>query len=346
MVEDFLDDSGIGGLDLFWIVFFFKILVLSHHWQSSCRTVATQRHVQQLLHVLAPRCSSTHQQPSHLQLRHSLTYTDNQTKSTTPPPTNLRTPNSHTLTTTPSPRRHPLQNMSSYLSNLLTNTTSRYASLRRTLLSNEEDGDTPDDSHISRVLRAYYTEKARPYPPWLPPDPNDRRANTPQPARAPYGSHPLLQQQQGQGNRGSLNDLWDPQPTSQAPQAPQSLRAGRRAPASQQTQQTVPASSLAPPAGARPLPSQRAGSYQSFQSTGSARPGAGGVVDPSPPPSSGGGGTAQERLKARLWGAARAASPGPGSAGGSSAGGGGNPYDQGYDGGGGGGSGRRFGRVT
>ena len=60
------------------------------------------------------------------------------------------------------------------------------------------------------------------------------------------------------------------------------------------------------PSAARPLPSQRVGSYQSFQSTGSGR------VDPSPPPSSGGGGgggTAQERLKARLWGGARAASP-------------------------------------
>lgn len=242
--------------------------------------------------------------------------------------------------------------MSSYLSNLLTNTTSRYASLRRTLLSNEEDGDTPDDSHISRVLRAYYTEKARPFPPWLPPDPNDRRAHTPQPnqqaggyltsagGRSQYGSH--LQAGQPQGNRGSLNDLWDPPASSAAapPQAPQSLRAGRRAPPSQQ-QQPVPASSLAPPAGARPLPSQRAGSYQSFQSVASAKMGNGGAgaADPSPPPSSGGGGsTAQERLKARLWGAARSASPGPGSQGGSGGG------DQGYDGGGGGG--RRFGRVT
>ena len=66
--------------------------------------------------------------------------------------------------------------MSSYLSNLLTTTTGRYNSLRRTLLSSEDDGDTEDDSHISRALRAYYTEKARPFPPWLPPDPNDRRA--------------------------------------------------------------------------------------------------------------------------------------------------------------------------
>ncbi|KAM0713980.1 hypothetical protein Q7P37_010944 [Cladosporium fusiforme] len=184
--------------------------------------------------------------------------------------------------------------MSSYLSSLLTNTTSRYASLRRTLLSNEEDGDTPDDSHISRVLRAYYTEKTRPYPPGCPPTPTTAAPKPRSPSAATQSAMP-------------------------PPQAPQSLRAGRRAPQSGGGGGTVPASSLAPPAGARPLPSQRVGSYQSFQSgTGSARTSA--VVDPSPPPSSGGGSTAQERLKARLWGA-RAGSPGPGGSGG-----GGNPY--------------------
>ncbi|KAJ9641991.1 hypothetical protein H2199_005206 [Coniosporium tulheliwenetii] len=67
--------------------------------------------------------------------------------------------------------------MSSYLTSLYTTTTSRYASLRRNLLSSEEDGDTEDDSHISRVLRAYYTEKGRPFPPWLPPDPKAPKLN-------------------------------------------------------------------------------------------------------------------------------------------------------------------------
>lgn len=249
---------------------------------------------------------------------------------------------------TPTPAK-----MSSYLSNILTNTTNRYASLRRTLLSNEEDGDTEDDSHISRVLRAYYTEKARPFPPWLPPDPNDRRAHTPQPTpqqgyaqgQGYYTSAGGRSQfaPQAQGNRGSLNDLWDTPAPSAAPAAPQSLRAGRRlAPGGPRPDSTA---SLNVPPSARPLPSQRVGSYQSMQSTGSGR------VDPSPPPSSGagggGGGTAQERLKARLWGGARAASPAGGASGNTSGGGGGNPYDQGYDGGGGGGgSARRFGRVT
>lgn len=241
--------------------------------------------------------------------------------------------------------------MSGYFSNLLTNTTSRYNSLRRTILNNEDDGDTEDDSHISRVLRAYYTEKGRPFPPWLPPDPNDRRAITPQPygqqqggyftsagGRSQYGS---VQAQAAQGSRGSLNDLWDSPATNTAPAAPQSLRAGRRAPAGARPD---PSSTLAPPA-ARPLPSQRAGSYQSMASQSSARP----AYEPSPPSSSGGG-TAQERLKARLWGGARSGSPSSSMLA-SGAPQGGNPYDQPAGGGnpydaGSGGSSRRYGRIT
>ncbi|KAK3672866.1 hypothetical protein LTR78_007219 [Recurvomyces mirabilis] len=240
--------------------------------------------------------------------------------------------------------------MSSYLSNLLTQTTSRYNSLRRTLLSNEEDGDTEDDSHISRVLRAYYTEKGRPFPPWLPPDPNDRRAITPQPVYAQQPSYmtsagsrsQLSNVQNTAGSRGSLSDLWDAPTQPAAPMQPTSLRAGRRP----MQPATNPASTLAPPAQARPLPSQRAGSYQSVQSQ------RGGAVEQSPPGSSGGGGTAQERLKARLWGGNRAASPGLSSGGVGSSNpydqpvgnppynsGGGNPYDTG-----GGESSRRYGR--
>jgi hypothetical protein len=68
---------------------------------------------------------------------------------------------------------------------------------------------------------------------------------------------------------------------------------------------------IAPEPQARPLPSQRAGSYQSQQappSTGGfqSRFGAG---EPSPPTSAGSGTTAQERLKQRLWGAGRSNSP-------------------------------------
>ena len=202
--------------------------------------------------------------------------------------------------------------MSSYLSNLLTQTTSRYNSIRRTLSSNEEDGDTEDDSHISRVLRAYYIEKGRPFPPWLSPDPNDRRAITPQPyvqQNANYfnsaGSKSQVAsvQNQAAGGRSSLSDLWDaPAQQSSAPVQPQSLRSARRAiPAAGAT--SNPASSLAPPQ-ARPLPSQRAGSYQSMQSQHSGRS----SFEPTPP--SGSHGTAQDRLKARLWGGGRSGSPG------------------------------------
>jgi hypothetical protein len=217
--------------------------------------------------------------------------------------------------------------MSSYLSNILTNTTNRYASLRRTLLNNEDDGDTPDDSHISRVLRAYYTEKARPFPPWLPQDPNDRRSQTQQQQQQQGGyynttsagsgrggQNPYASQAQ-QGNRGSLNDLWDP-PAASAPAAPQSLRAGRRVGGPAGARPESGASMLGVPgSSARPLPSQREGSYQSMHSTTGSVGGGRMGYDPSPPTSSAGGGTAQERLKARLWGGARAASPGGGMSG-------------------------------
>ncbi|KAK5132349.1 hypothetical protein LTR08_009184 [Meristemomyces frigidus] len=254
---------------------------------------------------------------------------------------------------------HGTDRMSTYLSNLLTTTTSRYNNLRRTLLSNEDDGDTEDDSHISRVLRAYYTENQRAFPPWLPPDPNERQreqqtrvqqqpgqyGGVVQQGGVAGGRSQYLQAQHQQGSRSSLSDLWDPPAPApsqqpQQPLQPQSLRAGRR-PAAQGAQSSL--STLAPPS-ARPLPSQRAGSYQTMQQQAPShltRPG----LEPSPPSSSGGAGTAQERLKARLWGAGRGGSSGSvstlGSQSGEQAGGGGvgGQYD-------GGGSGRgRFGRM-
>ena len=232
--------------------------------------------------------------------------------------------------------------MSSYLSNLLTQTTSRYHNIRRTLLKDEEDGDTEDDSHISRVLRAYYTEKGRPFPPWLPPDPNDKRAITPQPyaqTGSGYfnrgGPQVAAVQQQANSRPSSLSDLWD-SPAQNAPIQPQSLRNARRPVA-----QAPPTSggSLAPPQ-ARPLPSQRAGSYQSMQSQASGRMDHGAST---PPPGSGGG-TAQDRLKARLWGGgARSGSPSNAGQGPYDPPAGGNPYDAG--GGGGSGRDRRYGRM-
>jgi hypothetical protein len=188
--------------------------------------------------------------------------------------------------------------MSSFMSNILTNTTSRYNNLRSKLLDGETDGDTEDDSHISRVLRAYYTEKGRPFPQWLPPDPK-----APQPAPAQFASssgRPQGQAPQMAGRGGGLSDLWDTPQQQQAPQEPLSLRRGPGARGGGRPLQGRPGmgNSLTPEpqSQGRPLPSQRAGSYQS--SVGGARQSS----EASPPPSAGSGTTAQERLKARLWG--------------------------------------------
>lgn len=199
--------------------------------------------------------------------------------------------------------------MSSYISNLLTTTTSRYNSLRKTLLSDEADGDTEDDSHISRVLRAYYTEKGRPFPPWLPPDPK-----APQPAPTQFVSSAGRQPgQPAMGRGGGLSDLWDSPQQQQQQQESVSLRRaaqGRGGGRGQQGRAGI-VDSYPPTESARPLPSQRAGSYQSAVSQQSfVRP----PAEPSPPPSSGSGGTAQERLKARLWGSGRSNSPTPSTA--------------------------------
>ncbi|KAF2250715.1 hypothetical protein BU26DRAFT_562680 [Trematosphaeria pertusa] len=190
--------------------------------------------------------------------------------------------------------------MSSYLNNLLTTTTSRYNSLRRQLLSDEADGDTEDDSHISRVLRAYYTEKGRPFPPWLPPDPKAPQAAPAQfvsSAGRGYGN--MGPAQMGRGG-ASLNDLWDA-PSQPQQQEPMSLRRAQGRGGGARRPGMGDSYSPEPQVQGRPLPSQRAGSYQSASSF---RP-----AEPSPPPSAGSGVTAQERLKARLWGAGRSTSP-------------------------------------
>lgn len=198
------------------------------------------------------------------------------------------------------------------------------------MLSNEEDGDTEDDSHITRVLRAYYTEKGRPFPPWLPPDPNENtRSMSSQNFTQPIagyinnvtGRNQSTNQvpQNPSSGRSSLSDLWDA--PSAAPMQPQSLRNARK-PAQPAAPTSSYSGSLAPPTQARPLPSQRVGSYQTMQSQAPSRP----SFEPTPPSSSGGG-TAQDRLKARLWGGSGSRSGSPANGGGyqppSSAG---NPY--------------------
>ncbi|KAI9824782.1 MAG: hypothetical protein M1832_001610 [Thelocarpon impressellum] len=214
--------------------------------------------------------------------------------------------------------------MSSYLSSILTTTTSRYNSLRRTLLSDEADGDTEDDSHISRVLRAYYTEKGRPFPPWLPPDPK-----APQAAPAQFVSaagRPGQMPPGGRGvGRGGLSDLWDSPQSGQAQKDSLSLRRGQQgravptaAPAAQARFGGGIVDSYAAPE-QRPLPSQRAGSHQSAASQ-QRDAGYGPAVAKQ-------GSSAQERLKARLKASSPSQSPMP-SPSLAASGGGRNPYDR------------------
>ncbi|KAI9882941.1 MAG: hypothetical protein M1823_005312 [Watsoniomyces obsoletus] len=199
--------------------------------------------------------------------------------------------------------------MSSYLSNILTTTTSRYNSLRRTLLSDETDGDTEDDTHISRVLRAYYIEKGRPFPPWLPPDP---RAPQRQPTQFTSTAGQPQQPMTGRG-RGNLSDLWDtPQHGGDSQQEPLSLRRGRHPIVGGAIMTGRHGSEGGIDNGGnnarpfQPYTAPRAGSYQSSL-PGTTR--SDHTYSPSPPPTASSGFSAQERLKARLLGGTRSTSP-------------------------------------
>ncbi|KAK4909524.1 hypothetical protein LTR66_017487, partial [Elasticomyces elasticus] len=140
----------------------------------------------------------------------------------------------------------------------------RIAGLRKALTrdSEEDDPDNEDASHVSNVLRAYYTEKSRTFPEWLPPDPYKPVVATP---AQQYGMN--TNQYGNTHNRTSsgagLSDLWDSGPTRPAQQA-QSLRTPR--PQAQPQRSFDSRDSQAQqPSGARPLlPSQRSGSHQSL----------------------------------------------------------------------------------
>ena len=155
--------------------------------------------------------------------------------------------------------------MTSYLSSL----SSHYTSLKRLLptsLSSDSDNhiNDPADSHVSRVLRAYYTEKGRPFPPWLGADPNA-------PAKAPpafvtqppsRNSAPVSNNSMRSQRGGGLDDLFNPNQNSSAQQQeePLSLRA-KRGVRSPGPTRNGPFEQPPQPT-ARPLPSQRHGSYQ------------------------------------------------------------------------------------
>lgn len=200
--------------------------------------------------------------------------------------------------------------MTSYFSSLLTTTTSRVASIRQNLLPTENDGDTEDDTHLCRVLRAYYTEKGRAFPGWLPPDPKAPPPVVVQPvySQPGVGSRYGGLNSQGQPGGGALSSLWDSQP-QQASQDQQSLRQGRGVPnrmgagnggAQRQNPFARQQVSQEPQVQARPLPSQRAGSYQTSNVFGR--------NDGQTPPGSSAGMSARDRLKMGV-GRGRTASP-------------------------------------
>ncbi|KAL5339719.1 hypothetical protein BJX70DRAFT_362976 [Aspergillus crustosus] len=199
--------------------------------------------------------------------------------------------------------------MSSYFSSItsssaISNLGTRLTSLRRAITSGDEadDPDNEDCSHISNVLRAYYIEKGRSFPHWLPPDPKERSSA---PSRAVATSNISPSSSMSSGRGGGLGDLWGDSGGGVAapPSQTASLRRGRGHVGSNQSlpsqasshSPSVSTSSLHP-AGARPPPGQRTGSYQSVTSAGST-------------PSLERASSAQERLRARLHGG-RPPSPG------------------------------------
>lgn len=226
--------------------------------------------------------------------------------------------------------------MSSYLTSL----TTHYSSLRRLLpTSLSEDADlhvnSEQDSHVSRVLRAYYTEKGRPFPAWLGPDPN-AASKAPVPALAMSSSSPGpgslrsgrgASGQSGGGGRGGLGDLFADSPGQGNNNSAESLSLRQRRPnlrspgfkggssdsipypqrvAQSQSSQSPYSSSQntpGPRANIRPLPSQREGSYQTRAGMGAA------PSTTSVQSTSSTGSSVQERLKARLGGGSRGTSP-------------------------------------
>lgn len=191
---------------------------------------------------------------------------------------------------------------------------SRIGALRKAITrdSEEDDPENEDCSHVSNVLRAYYTEKGAPFPEWLPPDPT-KPVVTPsvqQPQFGQYGNAGPMQHNRGNsmGRGAGLSDLWDsglaqPQPQAQSLRAPrptpQALRSFDSSSARQSGQEPYSAQ-------ARPLPSQRQGSYQNVQSSAT------------PPPA----GNSRDRLRARLQGGGGSSgrsSPANGSQGGAGA---------------------------
>lgn len=217
----------------------------------------------------------------------------------------------------------------SWYSNIASRVNNSVSSLQRTVFNSEADGDTQDDTYVCRVLRQHYTEKAAGFPQWLPPDPKAPQPVVPQQpaiANSRYGAAAAGGANAGvppSGAASGLASLWD---KNRGAGGGAASPAAARNPFAQRNAVTPD------PAGvqARPLPSQRAGSYQ-----------AAGVGQGAP------AGSVQDRLRSKLGSGARTVSPGSGSSPFSpppqSSGGGSGDYDPyrtgSYGGGGGGGYG-------
>lgn len=122
----------------------------------------------------------------------------------------------------PAPRPTTLQTLSNTMSNYFSSLTSKLPPRALAIFSSgEEDGDTPNDTHIARVLRNYYSETGRgpPYPEWLGNGPGGSSGHQREPSRDSGGYGASLrrggqqQPQQQPGNMGplkaTLSDIWD-----------------------------------------------------------------------------------------------------------------------------------------
>jgi len=136
-----------------------------------------------------------------------------------------------------------LTTATSSLSSLLTTTTSKYTSIRQSILplsSDERDGDTEDDTHVTRVLRAYYTEKSKPFPSWLPPDPRSAQRPGSHSNNSSWGRPGVAAAggaRPGAGTSRGLSDLFGPPSGGSAGTTPTgSLRRGGQGQAQPQGQ--------------------------------------------------------------------------------------------------------------
>ena len=218
--------------------------------------------------------------------------------------------------------------MSSYLASL----TTHYTSLRRLLptsLSEENDLhiSSASDSHVSRVLRAYYTEKQRPFPAWLGPDPNVSTSSLKTATLSsfsssnPNGLSPTSSLRGQRGGTTGLGEIFADNPQQGQntngldPLSLRQRRPGIRSPGYKSSssdsipypQKVAQAPTTSTQPNVRPLPSQRAGSYQTRLNTPPSSSSSTSTSIAQPPQIPGRESSVQERLKARLGG--RSASP-------------------------------------